>query len=88
MELGLLGSSSLTRIILKLLSFLGVKIHSLNPMEAYKRWVRRNKDYVHSLESLTNVSLQILPSFLSCFPFLVLFRLYVVVLCLNFSVRD
>lgn len=24
-------------------------------MEAYKRWVRRNKDYVHSLESLANV---------------------------------
>ncbi|XP_057998353.1 peroxisome biogenesis protein 16 isoform X3 [Hevea brasiliensis] len=23
-------------------------------MEAYKRWVRRNKDYVHSLESLAN----------------------------------
>lgn len=26
-------------------------------MEAYKKWVRRNKDYVHSLESLANVSL-------------------------------
>nr|GEW90958.1 peroxisome biogenesis protein 16-like isoform X1 [Tanacetum cinerariifolium] len=23
-------------------------------MEAYKRWVRRNKEYVHSLESLAN----------------------------------
>lgn len=27
-------------------------------MEAYKRWVRQNKDYVHSLESLANVSLR------------------------------
>jgi hypothetical protein len=26
-------------------------------MEAYKRWVRQNKEYVHSLESLANVSL-------------------------------
>lgn len=25
-------------------------------MEAYKKWVRENKDYVHSLESLANVS--------------------------------
>lgn len=25
-------------------------------MEAYKKWVRRNKEYVHSLESLANVS--------------------------------
>ena len=24
-------------------------------MEAYKNWVRQNKDYVHSLESLANV---------------------------------
>ena len=28
----------------------------LESMEAYKRWVRRNRDYVHSLESLANVS--------------------------------
>lgn len=26
-------------------------------MEAYKNWVRQNKDYVHSLDSLANVSL-------------------------------
>ncbi|RVW41097.1 hypothetical protein CK203_022823 [Vitis vinifera] len=25
-------------------------------MEAYKKWVRRNRDYVHSLESLANLS--------------------------------
>ncbi|KAH6779816.1 shrunken seed protein [Perilla frutescens var. hirtella] len=30
-------------------------------MEAYKRWVRRNKDYVHSLESLTNGLTWLLP---------------------------
>ncbi|GAA0173687.1 hypothetical protein LIER_27252 [Lithospermum erythrorhizon] len=30
-------------------------------MEAYKRWVRRNKDYVHSLESLANGLTWILP---------------------------
>uniref|UniRef100_A0A7N0UZK5 Peroxisomal membrane protein PEX16 n=1 Tax=Kalanchoe fedtschenkoi TaxID=63787 RepID=A0A7N0UZK5_KALFE len=30
-------------------------------MEAYKRWVRRNKDYVHSLESLANGMTWLLP---------------------------
>lgn len=30
-------------------------------MEVYKRWVRRNKDYVHSLESLTNGLTWLLP---------------------------
>ncbi|KAK4483437.1 hypothetical protein RD792_010624 [Penstemon davidsonii] len=30
-------------------------------MEAYKRWVRRNKDYVHSLESLANGLTWLLP---------------------------
>ncbi|KAM7508717.1 hypothetical protein LguiA_019170 [Lonicera macranthoides] len=30
-------------------------------MEAYKRWVRRNKDYVHSLESLVNGLTWLLP---------------------------
>ena len=25
-------------------------------MESYKRWIRGNKDYVHSLESMANVS--------------------------------
>ena len=33
-------------------------------MEAYKKWVRENKDYVHSLESLANVSF-----YLCCFNF-------------------
>ena len=28
----------------------------VSDMDAYKRWVRRNKEYVHSLESLANVS--------------------------------
>ena len=28
----------------------------VSEMDAYKRWVRRNKEYVHSLESLANVS--------------------------------
>lgn len=30
-------------------------------MEAYKRWVRQNKDYVHSLESLANGLTWLLP---------------------------
>ncbi|MFS7929787.1 putative peroxisome membrane protein, Pex16 [Helianthus anomalus] len=30
-------------------------------MEAYKRWVRRNKEYVHSLESLANGLTWLLP---------------------------
>ncbi|KAL3536893.1 hypothetical protein ACH5RR_000259 [Cinchona calisaya] len=30
-------------------------------MEAYKRWVRRNKDYVHSMESLANGLTWLLP---------------------------
>lgn len=29
---------------------------AMEAMEAYKKWVRENKDYVHSLESLANVS--------------------------------
>ncbi|KAK4418711.1 ATPase ARSA2 [Sesamum alatum] len=37
------------------------KIQSSYPMEAYKRWVRRNRDYVHSLESLTNGLTWLLP---------------------------
>jgi hypothetical protein len=32
-------------------------LRGFEAMEAYKKWVRRNKDYVHSLESLANVSL-------------------------------
>ncbi|KAG8391738.1 hypothetical protein BUALT_Bualt01G0218300 [Buddleja alternifolia] len=32
------------------------KIQFVNPMEAYKRLVRRNREYVHSLESLANSS--------------------------------
>lgn len=38
------------------------KVQSLNPMEVYKRWVWRNREYVHSLESLANVSLLDKPS--------------------------
>lgn len=30
-------------------------------MEAYKKWVRENKDYVHSLESLANGFTWLLP---------------------------
>ncbi|KAJ9541143.1 hypothetical protein OSB04_027649 [Centaurea solstitialis] len=30
-------------------------------MEAYKRWVRQNSEYVHSLESLADVTLKWLP---------------------------
>ncbi|GFP98513.1 peroxisome biogenesis protein 16 [Phtheirospermum japonicum] len=30
-------------------------------MEAYKRWVQRNRDYVHSLESLANGLTWLLP---------------------------
>jgi peroxin-16 len=30
-------------------------------MEAYKRWVRQNKEYVHSLESLANGLTWLLP---------------------------
>lgn len=30
-------------------------------MEAYKNWVRQNKDYVHSLESLANGLTWLLP---------------------------
>ncbi|KAL2233957.1 UNVERIFIED_CONTAM: Peroxisome biogenesis protein 16 [Sesamum indicum] len=37
------------------------KIQTLFPMEAYKRWVRRNRDYVHSLESLANGLTWLLP---------------------------
>lgn len=34
-------------------------------MEAYKKWVRSNRDYVHSMESLANVSYKRLLPFLS-----------------------
>ncbi|MFS7942679.1 putative peroxisome membrane protein, Pex16 [Helianthus anomalus] len=30
-------------------------------MEAYKRWVRRNKDYLHSIDSLANGLTWLLP---------------------------
>lgn len=33
----------------------------VSDMEAYKRWVRRNKEYVHSLESLANGMTWLLP---------------------------
>ncbi|GAY57206.1 hypothetical protein CUMW_177650 [Citrus unshiu] len=34
-------------------------------MDAYKRWVRRNRDYVHSLESLANGLTWLLPEWFS-----------------------
>ncbi|CAI9770251.1 unnamed protein product [Fraxinus pennsylvanica] len=38
-----------------------ISIQFLRSMEAYKRWVRRNRDYVHSLESLANGLTWLLP---------------------------
>lgn len=40
----------------KFLAVLLGKGRVFESMEAYKKWVRENKDYVHSLESLANVS--------------------------------
>lgn len=68
------------------IDWFSVKIQSLNPMEVYKRWVRRNKEYVHSLESLANVSILDKPFLCPLFVFVTLLCLLVWFVCFWFKV--
>lgn len=49
-----------TRLIFSPFSF-DIQNHRTGLMEAYKDWVRRNKDYVYSLESLASGMTWLLP---------------------------